>query len=342
MKGGKLKGWQKVGKNGTVGSLGQSPIKSEEATIQATQTSTMSYVSHSPPLQATKKRLAEDDLPNTQAKKVKFVDQELARMENAQKEAFRMAHDIGTIRENWTGLALVKENESLKARLTESLASVEYWKKRAHAADALVSKVACIANAHHAATNEVIGLTSSGEPLSGINAEMSIMIDDDTAPPAAPPAAAPPTTVEEDDADFPDSASACTSFTATTQAYRAVKVNKRVQGDFDAWQALAEKGDTKALVADLVNWLTARNCNPFSSLEQAHAFRTKYHTSDGTKSYYNNEQVLNEYFSKHYGKGAKAMAKHKGTLTTVKNSLIKRMGRARAQSESYLSQAASQ
>ena len=115
-----------------------------------------------------------------------------------------------------------------------------------------------------------------------------------------------------------------------------------MQGDFDAWQALVEKGNKRALNVDLVKWLTARNRNPFSSLEQARVFRAKYYTSDGTKSYYNNDKMMNEYFSKHYGMGKDAMVKHKDTLTAMKTSFVKRMGRARANSGSYISQVASE
>jgi len=293
------------------------------------------------------------DLCHADQKRVKFADEGLESIKHAQKKAFKVANQLGEMAEHWTGLDLVKENKRLQQENEELRENGEYWEALARNHQDFILKVCRRFNAASADINESRGLTGAGEPLNGVNAEMSAMVDDPHVPHSS---AATPVVVEDDedcrcddeddeddeDDDVPDSASACTSFTSTTRVFTATKVNKRVPGDFDAWLALVEKGDTKAMVADLVKWLTARRCNPFSSLEQAHAFRAKYHTSDGTIKYYNNEQVLNEYFSKHYGKGAKAMAKHKGTLTTIKNSLIKRMGRARAQSESYLSQAASQ
>ena len=287
------------------------------------------------------------DLCGTDQKRVKFADQGLESIKHAQKKAFKVANELGEMAENWTGLDLVKENKRLQEENEKLREDGEHWEALARNYQSWILKETRKFNAASATINESNGLTGAGEPMNGINAEMSTMIDD---PPAPSSPAATPVVVEDgedddedgedDDDDVSDSASACTRFTATTRTFHPARVNKRVQGDFSAWLSLADKGETKTMVADLVQWLTARKCNPFSSLEQAHAFRTKYHTSDGTKSYYNNEQVLNEYFSKHYGKGTTAMAKHKGTLTTIKNSLIKRMGRARAQPESYLSKAA--
>lgn len=291
--------------------------------------------------QCSTKRAAEmDGLCEGDKKRVKFADEGLESIKHAQLKAFKVADELGDMAENWSGLDLVKENRRLQKENEELREEGEYWQTLARDCQAFILKETKRFNAASAVINESNGLTGAGEPLSGINAEMDSMIDD---PPAPPSSAAKPVVVEDDeDDDVSDSASAYTSFTGTTRNFTATKVNKRVPGDFDAWLALAGNQDTKAMVADLVKWLTARKCNPFSSLEEAHAFRTKYHNSDGTKSYYNNEQVLNDYFSKQYGKGASAMAKHKATLTTIKHSFIKRMGRARAQSESYISQAASQ
>lgn len=287
------------------------------------------------------KRLAEVatiDLCATDQKRVRFAEQGLDSIKHAQKKAFRVANELGEMAENWTGLDLVKENKRLEEENMLWKMRCEHWEKKARDCEEFILKMTERFHAASADINEANGLTGSGATIDGAEAEALVLADDEDEACIDPPCAA--------DSDVESVAeshySARTRFTATTQAFKPVKVNKRVQGDFSVWEEWACENKTKLMVDDLISWLGMRKRNPFKSVEQARAFRAAYHQGSGSNKFYNNDQMLNEYFSKYFGKGPSsgALKKYKPHLTSVKNAFIQRLARERKRPESAINQVA--